>query len=151
MARRSKQVFWFLICLVVLMVVNYYPDKYSEQFTQKIVVINDKSKFIKVPFDQNVAVEHTKKRMKLPTFVCRPIPGGAKLFDVFEYDLEHGHSEVKINIQVVKDYFNSSSSIECSLQKFGKKENTASKLENRGQPIVLDSKNKYQMKIPGYG
>lgn len=157
MTRRLKQVFGFLLCFVIFVNVYYYPEEYFKKFNQ-IQNIIDKStgttirynsKFIKVPFDQNVAIKHKKERMKLPTFNCRPISGGGKLFNV-EYDLKNGYTNVEINIEVVKDYFKSSSSIKCLLQKF-KQKYYASELDNKGERIILDSKNKYKAKVTEYG
>lgn len=138
------------------MVVYYRPEENLRQFQsiidQQILpyILRDKSKSNKIPYDSDVAMKYKKEKMKLPTFNCRPIPFGAKLFDV-EYYSKDKCTNVRMNINVIKNYFNSSSFIECSLQKFGRNESTSSQLEMRGEPEVLHLNNQYSAKIHRYG
>lgn len=147
----------YLIAFTLLMLIVYNSLLTVEMKVS--ITTNEGCYFKKVPYNQNVAMEHTEETLKLPTFDCRPVPGGAKLFDV-EYDIENEHTSVKINIEVAQDYFNSSSSIECSLQKFKKKEHASesysilsfsSNLVFINEIRILNSNNKHHITVSGYG
>ena len=160
MGRRIRRVFkkgiLFCFSLTLLMFLNSsLTNEYDSE--PELRSVNETCDLKKVLYNQTVAMEYTKERMEQKTFDCKPIPGGAKLYEI-EYDLHVKHTLIRMNIDVIQTYFNSSDSIECSVTKFDKNEYASeaysvfsTNLLFHREVATLSSSNKHQVTISEHG